>query len=98
MYALTALRLPEPVTPLIGPDPAARRCCCWAGWGSGCCSRCRPGCWPGCGAHRAAARAEARLRAAVAEVANELVVTPIQAELAAYESLRAALARLRPSG
>ena len=73
-----------------------------------CC--CSAGCWLGLllallarllaalRAGRQAARAEARLRAAVAEVADELVVTPIRAELAAYEALRAALARLRPSG
>jgi GTP-binding protein EngB required for normal cell division len=44
-------------------------------------------------ARRRAEDADTRLRAAVADVAHELVVTPVETELAAYTSVRAALAR-----
>jgi GTP-binding protein EngB required for normal cell division len=44
-------------------------------------------------ARRRADEADTRLRAAVADVAHELVVTPVETELAAYTSVRTALAR-----
>jgi hypothetical protein len=47
------------------------------------------------GARRRRARAEARLRAAVADVAETLVLAPVRAELAAYAELRGAVAALR---
>ena len=47
------------------------------------------------GARRRRARAEARLRESVADVAENLVLAPVRAELAAYSSLRGAVAALR---
>ena len=49
------------------------------------------------GANRRA-RAEARLRDSVADVAENLVLAPVRAELAAYSSLRGAVAALRRWG
>ncbi len=51
--------------------------------------------WAKIGARRAARRAERQLRSAVAGVADEVVVEPVRAELAAFEELRAALDRAR---
>jgi hypothetical protein len=46
------------------------------------------------GTARSRARAaDRRLRSAIAEVADELVVTPVRAELTAYDAVRAGLAR-----
>jgi hypothetical protein len=46
------------------------------------------------GAGRRRRRAEARLRAAVADVADDLVLSPVREELAAYGTLRSAVAEL----
>jgi energy-coupling factor transporter ATP-binding protein EcfA2 len=46
------------------------------------------------GARRRRRRAESRLRAAVADVADDLVLTPVRGELAAYGTLRSAVAEL----
>jgi hypothetical protein len=46
------------------------------------------------GARRRRARAEARLRESVAEVAENLVLSPVRAELAAYSALRGAVGAL----
>ena len=72
-----------------------RRCCCSAGCWPAWCSHCWPAALAVLGARRRRARAEARLRESVADVAENLVLGPVRAELAAYSSLRGAVAALR---
>ena len=80
--------------PRLAGAAGADRCCSSAGWCSASCWRWSRGCFVSAGARARARKADKRLRAAVAEVAEELVVTPVSTELAAhratYEGLRAA--------
>jgi hypothetical protein len=96
LYALTVLRLPDPGTPMVGPVPLPTLLLL-GGLLLGLVLALLARLLAALLAGRQAARAEARLRAAVAEVADDLVVTPIRVELSAYDALRAALSRLRPS-
>ena len=87
------LQLPAPDTPewLGVPVPTVmllgrRRC-------SGCCSPWCAGCWCRSTARRRARSADQRLRHAIGEVSDELVVQPVEAELAAYAEVRAGLAK-----
>ena len=94
LYALTVLRLPEPEPPQVGIVPlptvlllgalVAGMLLALLGRGLA-----------AIGAKRRRARAEARLRDSVADVAENLVLAPVRAELAAYSSLRGAVAALR---
>jgi hypothetical protein len=96
LYALTVLRLPDPGTPMIGAVPLPTLLLL-GGLLVGLVLALLARLLAALLAGRQAARAETRLRAAVAEVADDLVVTPIRTELSAYDALRAALSRLRPS-
>jgi hypothetical protein len=94
LYVLTVLRLPEPATPAIGelPLPTALLL---GGLLAGLLVALLARLPVRVGARRRRAAVESRLRAAVAEVADELVLAPVVAELSAYHDLRAALAGLR---
>jgi energy-coupling factor transporter ATP-binding protein EcfA2 len=97
LYVLTVLRLPEPGTPMIGALPVPTVLLI-GGLLAGLLLALLARLLALLAARRRARRAVAALRAAVAEVAEELVLTPVRAELAAYNALRAALVRLRPAG
>ncbi|MDT7576632.1 MAG: hypothetical protein QOH17_2965 [Pseudonocardiales bacterium] len=94
LYALTLLRLPQPEPPLVGlvPLPTAMLI---GGLLAGLLLALLARALAIVGARRRRARAEARLRDAVAQVADELVLTPVRAELGAYAALREAVATLR---
>ncbi|HVH23526.1 MAG TPA: GTPase [Pseudonocardia sp.] len=94
LFTLNVLRLPEPTAPLLGPIPLPA-VLLLGGLGLGLLLALPARLLARLRAARTAAQAEARLRATVAELADDLVVSPIRAELAAYESLRTALGRLR---
>jgi hypothetical protein len=87
------LRLPEPEPPTIGllPLPTALLI---GGLLAGLLLALLARALAVAGARRRRAGAEARLRAAVAQVADALVLTPVRAELAAYTALRKAVATL----
>ncbi len=93
LYVLTVLRLPEPGTPMVGNVPLPTVLLI-GGVLAGFLIAVLARLLALLVARRRSARAEARLRAAVSEVADELVVTPIRAELDAYGTLRSAVERL----
>ena len=70
------------------PGSPCRPCCWSAGCCSGCCSRSWAGCWCAAGAARRR-RAESRLRSAIEQVADELMLGPVEAELARHGRARA---------
>jgi GTP-binding protein EngB required for normal cell division len=94
LYALTVLRLPEPEPPQIGIVPLPTVLLI-GGLVAGVLLALLSRAMAVIGARRRRARAEARLRESVAEVAENLVLAPVRAELAAYSSLRGAVAALR---
>ena len=71
-------------------SPATRsRCSCWSAAScSASCSRCSAGLLVRATARRRARTAERRLRSAISEVADELVVKPVQDVLAGYDTTR----------
>jgi hypothetical protein len=97
LYVLTVLRLPEPGTPDIGdlPLPTALLL---GGLLAGLLVALLARVPARVGGRRRRVAVESRLRTAVVEVADELVLAPVAAELAAYGGLREAVARLRASG
>ncbi len=95
LYALTVLRLPEPATPMVGAVPVPTVALI-GGVLAGLLLAVLARLLALLVARRRNTRAQARLRTAVSEVADELVLTPVRAELAAYAALRAAVERLRP--
>jgi len=94
LYALTVLRLPEPEPPQIGIVPLPTVLLI-GGLLVGVLLALLARALAAVGARRRRARAEARLRESVAEVAENLVLAPVRAELAAYSGLRGAVAALR---
>jgi hypothetical protein len=94
LYALTVLRLPEPATPMVGLVPLPTLLLL-GGLAAGLLLALLARLLALLAAGRRARQAEAALRAAVARVAEEHVIAPMRAELAAYESMRSAVARLR---
>ncbi|MBW0092542.1 50S ribosome-binding GTPase [Pseudonocardia sp. KRD-184] len=101
LYLLTLLRLPEPPTPTVQP---------WAGFAvplptalllggllAGLLLALLARLLARIGASRRRARVQERLDAAVAEVADDLVLVPVTAELRAYGALRDAVAGLAPA-
>ncbi|MCO1658579.1 GTPase [Pseudonocardia humida] len=94
LYVLTVLRLPEPGTPDIGelPLPTALLL---GGLLAGLLVAVLARLPARVGARRRREAVESRLRSAVTGVADELVLAPVAAELAAYGGLREAVARLR---
>ncbi|GAA3223540.1 50S ribosome-binding GTPase [Pseudonocardia petroleophila] len=96
LYALTLLRLPEPPTPMIGavPWPTALLL---GGLLVGLVLAGLARLLAGVGARRRRAAVQRRLDRAVAEVADELVLTPVTAELQAYWDLREAVTALAPA-
>ena len=94
LYALTVLRLPEPEPPQVGIVPLPT-VLLLGGLLAGVLLALLARGLAVIGARRRRARAEARLRESVAEVAENLVLAPVRAELAAYSSLRGAVAALR---
>jgi hypothetical protein len=93
LYVLTVLRLPEPETPDIGelPLPTALLL---GGLLAGLLVALLARLPARIGAKRRRVAVESRLRTAVTEVADELVLAPVAAELRAYGGLREAVARL----
>ena len=94
LYALTVLRLPEPEPPQVGIVPLPTMLLI-GGLLAGVLLALLARALAVIGARRRRARAEARLRESVAEVAENLVLAPVRAELAAYSGLRGAVAALR---
>lgn len=94
LYALTVLRLPEPEPPQIGIAPLPTVLLI-GGLLAGVLLALLARALAVIGARRRRARAEARLRESVADVAENLVLAPVRAELAAYAALRGAVAALR---
>ena len=94
LYALTVLRLPEPEPPQVGIVPLPT-VLLLGGLLAGVLLALLARGLAVIGARRRRARAEARLRESVADVAENLVLAPVRAELAAYSSLRGAVAALR---
>ena len=94
LYALTVLRLPEPEPPQVGIVPLPT-VLLLGGLLAGMLLALLARGLAVIGARRRRARAEARLRESVADVAENLVLAPVRAELAAYASLRGAVAALR---
>ena len=94
LYALTVLRLPEPEPPQVGIVPLPTVLLI-GGLLAGVLLALLARALAVIGARRRRARAEARLRESVAEVAENLVLAPVRAELAAYSGLRGAVAALR---
>jgi hypothetical protein len=94
LYALSVLRLPEPVTPRVGAVP-------WptllliGGLVFGLLLATGGRSLTAAGGRRARAAAETRLRDAVGVLGRERVIGPVRAELSAYASLREALQGLR---
>ncbi|MDN5749872.1 MAG: hypothetical protein L0H64_15350, partial [Pseudonocardia sp.] len=95
LYVLTLLRLPEPATPALGVVPLPT-VLLLGGVLAGLLLAVVARLLAGVGARRRRARVEARMRAAVADVARELVLAPVTAELTAYGALGAAGAQRRP--
>ncbi|MDT0353198.1 GTPase [Pseudonocardia charpentierae] len=93
LYALTVLRLPEPEPPQIGIVPLPTVLLI-GGLLAGVVLALLARALAVLGARRRRARAEARLRESVADVAENLVLSPVRAELAAYSALREAVAAL----
>jgi len=93
LYALTLLRLPEPETPVIGVVPVPT-VLLLGGLLAGLLLALLARLLALVGARRRRRRAEARLRRAVADVAEDLVLSPVREELAAYALLRGAVAEL----
>jgi energy-coupling factor transporter ATP-binding protein EcfA2 len=95
LYALTLLRLPDPGTPELEPWPGfvvpLPTALLLGGLLAGLVVGLPARLCAGVGARRRRARAEERLDAAVAEVADELVLAPVTAELTAYAELREAV-------
>jgi hypothetical protein len=93
LYALTVLRLPEPEPPQVGllPLPTVLLI---GGLLAGMLLALLARGLAVLGGRRRRARAEERLRAAVSEVADTLVLSPVLAELAAYAALREAVGQL----
>jgi GTP-binding protein EngB required for normal cell division len=92
LIVLGWLALPRPVTPAVGEVPwplllivAGLLLGLILGW--------LARAFTAVGARRAAARADRRLRAAVESVADDVVVTPVRAELRTLDELRTTLAR-----
>jgi energy-coupling factor transporter ATP-binding protein EcfA2 len=96
LYALSVLRLPEPATPAVGAVPLPTLLLL-GGVLAGLLLALLARLPAAVGARRRRARAEARLRAAVAGVADELVLAPVAAELDAHAELREAVAGLTRS-
>src|SRR6185295_17995501 len=94
LYALTVLRLPEPEPPQIGIVPLPTVLLI-GGLLAGVLLALLARALAVAGARRRRVKAEARLRESVAEVAENLVLAPVRAELAAYTALRGAVAALR---
>ena len=94
LYALTVLRLPEPEPPQVGIVPLPT-VLLLGGLLAGVLLALLARGLAVIGARRRRARAEARLRESVADVAENLVLAPVRAELAVYSSLRGAVAALR---
>jgi len=94
LYALTVLRLPDPEPPQVGIVPLPT-VLLLGGLLAGVLLALLARGLAVIGARRRRARAEARLRESVADVAENLVLAPVRAELAAYSSLREAVAALR---
>uniref|UniRef100_UPI001BDC4F6E hypothetical protein n=1 Tax=Pseudonocardia lacus TaxID=2835865 RepID=UPI001BDC4F6E len=94
LYALTVLRLPEPETPDVGELPLPT-VLLLGGLLAGLLVALLARLPARIGARRRRAAVETRLRAAVTDVADELVLAPVAAELAAYCGLRDAVGRLR---
>jgi hypothetical protein len=94
LYALTLLRLPEPEPPQVGVLPLPTVLLI-GGLLAGLLLALLARSLAVLGARRRRARAEARLRESVADVAETLVLAPVRAELAAYSTLRGAVAALR---
>jgi GTP-binding protein EngB required for normal cell division len=93
LYALTVLRLPEPEPPQVGIVPLPTVLLI-GGLLAGVVLALLARALAVLGARRRRARAEARLRESVADVAENLVLSPVRAELAAYSALRGAVAAL----
>jgi hypothetical protein len=93
LYALTVLRLPEPEPPQVGIVPLPTVLLI-GGLLAGVVLALLARALAVLGARRRRARAEARLRESVADVAENLVLGPVRAELAAYSALRGAVAAL----
>ncbi len=93
LYALTLLRLPEPETPVVGVVPVPT-VLLLGGLLAGLVLALLARLLALVGARRRRRRAEARLRSAVADVTEDLVLTPVRDELAAYGVLRGAVAEL----
>ncbi|HVL82973.1 MAG TPA: YfjP family GTPase [Pseudonocardia sp.] len=96
LYVLTVLRLPEPATPAVGELPLPTVLLI-GGVLAGLLLALLARVPAGIGARRRRARVESRLNSAVADVAGELVLAPVTAELHAYGGLREAVAELRRS-
>jgi GTP-binding protein EngB required for normal cell division len=94
LYVLTVLRLPDPGTPEIGelPLPTALLI---GGLVAGLLVALLARLPARIGGRRRRGVVESRLRTAVAGVADELVLAPVAAELAAYSALRDGVAQLR---
>jgi hypothetical protein len=94
LYALTVLRLPEPEPPQVGivPLPAVLLL---GGLLAGVLLALLARGLAVVGARRRRTKADARLRKSVTDVAENLVLAPVRAELAAYSALRGAVAALR---
>ena len=95
LYALTLLRLPDPGTPELQPWPGLvvplPTALLLGGLLVGLVVGLLARLCAAVGARRRRARAEERLDAAVARVADELVLAPVTAELTAYAELREAV-------
>ncbi len=94
LYGLTVLRLPEPEPPQVGVLPLPTVLLI-GGLLAGVVLALLARALAVVGARRRRARAEARLRESVTDVAENLVLAPVRAELAAYAALRGAVAALR---
>ncbi|QJY48214.1 GTPase [Pseudonocardia broussonetiae] len=101
LYLLTLLRLPEPPTPTVEPWPGFAvplpTALLLGGLLVGLLLALLARLVAGIGARRRRARVQERLDAAVAEVADDLVLVPVTAELRAYGALRDAVAGLAPA-
>lgn len=93
LYALTVLRLPDPGTPQVGELPLPTLLLI-GGVVTGLVLAVLARLLAAVLARGRRRRVEFRLRAAVADVADDLVLAPVRAELAAYDDLRAAVGRM----
>jgi hypothetical protein len=94
LYVLTILRLPEPPTPYVGELPLPT-VLLLGGLLAGLLVALLARLPARIGARRRRVAVESRLRTAVTEVADELVLAPVVAELSAYRELRDGVTRLR---